>query len=1303
MTVLALDRLPDNAPEEQATDWVAHVVLQDGSVVTHTVRAFDRAAGTCTLTPDLPSSPLAGAMCVLESATAPSTLWRVLSVQETDGLALDFTARQYHPGRYAAVEAGLKLAAPEPEEIPGQLPAPAGVSMRERLYEDGAVTKSALAIGVEDPAGGRDARVARIDYQLRRTTGEDTAYRAVAFTGAGFAERLDVRPGTYRARARYLAHNGAVRSPWTESTEIEVAGVPPLDEPQGVTVTALPGGYSASWDTPTERDYAYTEILDRTEAESAATVRGRTPGVPWNRLGLDTAKRLVSVRHVDREGRMTDASAEFAVTPLEASQGPDGISHVVPLWAGNEEVPASGAIVALSLSADMRSSDVIKGVATAVASPYAAVPLAMIVAGATDGTASARPGSARKFSVVLDDDASTEVYYWRSADGTTLYLQNDTAAGTPPAVRVFSLVGIKNPGVEAPPAPSGETANQNPVANAGADRTVYTGTTVNLDGSASTDPDGTIASYAWTQTSGPTVTLSGANTATPSFTVPLNPGTLPFRLTVTDDDGATDTDQVIVTIAKPCELQLSATSLRIPEGGTRTFTVRLTSQPISTVTVVVSEADPDISLVPTSLTFTTTDWDMAQDITVNAPHDSGTANNTATITLSASGGCDDTATVNVTIIDDDKPSLPDAVAPTVTITGGTTVAENLTLTLTAGLSGGIYDNVDSYDWSDGGAGGSFSGSGSSVDYNPPDVPADTSVTITCTVAVSGADNDAADGTTAESSDTHAITVTVVPEPLPTPTTVEADAGPDRTLDSGGTTTLLGSATVTNGVGSTTYGWTRVSGTGGSLTDDEIARPTFTAPTLQAGAADRTIKYELTASNNDVSSDPDEVIITVKAPVTTVVADAGPDRTLDSGGTTTLLGSATVTNGVGSTTYGWTRVSGTGGSLTDDEIARPTFTAPTLQAGAADRTIKYELTASNNDVSSDPDEVIITVKAPVTTVVADAGPDRTLDSGGTTTLLGSATVTNGVGSTTYGWTRVSGTGGSLTDDEIARPTFTAPTLQAGAADRTIKYELTASNNDVSSDPDEVIIAVKAPVTTVVADAGPDRTLDSGGMTTLLGSATVTNGVGSTTYGWTRVSGTGGSLTDDEIARPTFTAPTLQAGAADRTIKYELTSSNNDVSSDPDEVIITVKPPSGPVLNLTRRDIEGSRSGAARAGVRVNRDGTVDEYVNVGYRQISAATDWITPRSSSVGDDYEVRFQGVEDPTDNGGFFSNTIGPDGDSGWLALTTDRLGYYLAVNGSGVYASATLTVSIRRAGMTTVLASADYGLYVENYEDED
>ena len=65
-------------------------------------------------------------------------------------------------------------------------------------------------------------------------------------------------------------------------------------------------------------------------------------------------------------------------------------------------------------------------------------------------------------------------------------------------------------------------ANQPPIVNAGVDQTVTAGAQVTLNGSGSSDPNGSALSYQWRQVSGPSVQLTNANTATPSFTAPAN-------------------------------------------------------------------------------------------------------------------------------------------------------------------------------------------------------------------------------------------------------------------------------------------------------------------------------------------------------------------------------------------------------------------------------------------------------------------------------------------------------------------------------------------------------------------------------------------------------------------------------------------------------------------------------------------------------------------------------------------------------------------------------------------------------------
>ena len=92
--------------------------------------------------------------------------------------------------------------------------------------------------------------------------------------------------------------------------------------------------------------------------------------------------------------------------------------------------------------------------------------------------------------------------------------------------------------------------NQPPEAQAGADRSVNGGASVQLDGRGSTDPDGAIARYAWAQTEGSPVTLSGAAAATASFSAPVldNTSVLGFTLTVTDDSGEEAQDSVRITV-----------------------------------------------------------------------------------------------------------------------------------------------------------------------------------------------------------------------------------------------------------------------------------------------------------------------------------------------------------------------------------------------------------------------------------------------------------------------------------------------------------------------------------------------------------------------------------------------------------------------------------------------------------------------------------------------------------------------------------------------------------------------------------
>jgi hypothetical protein len=91
--------------------------------------------------------------------------------------------------------------------------------------------------------------------------------------------------------------------------------------------------------------------------------------------------------------------------------------------------------------------------------------------------------------------------------------------------------------------------NTDPVADAGVDQNVNTGSLVTLDGSGSSDGDRDTLTYYWEITAEPggsTASLSGNDTDSPEFT-PNVDGTYTIQLAVTDDYGGRATDTVTIT------------------------------------------------------------------------------------------------------------------------------------------------------------------------------------------------------------------------------------------------------------------------------------------------------------------------------------------------------------------------------------------------------------------------------------------------------------------------------------------------------------------------------------------------------------------------------------------------------------------------------------------------------------------------------------------------------------------------------------------------------------------------------------
>ena len=153
-------------------------------------------------------------------------------------------------------------------------------------------------------------------------------------------------------------------------------------------------------------------------------------------------------------------------------------------------------------------------------------------------------------------------------------------------------------------------------------------------------------------------------------------------------------------------VDVDPTSLPVAEGGNDYYSVFLTAQPSGTVTVTPSvTGSSDVTVNPASLTFTTVNWNVEQDVTVSAAHDADADADAATIEHTVSGAdygsvvADD---VVVTVTDDDRVSTKvtltvsaptvaeDAGATQVTVTGelnGIPLAAAAVVTVSVGASG----------------------------------------------------------------------------------------------------------------------------------------------------------------------------------------------------------------------------------------------------------------------------------------------------------------------------------------------------------------------------------------------------------------------------------------------------------------------------------------------------------------------------------------------------------------------------------------------------------------------------------------
>ncbi|MEM1087368.1 MAG: autotransporter domain-containing protein [Pseudomonadota bacterium] len=526
------------------------------------------------------------------------------------------------------------------------------------------------------------------------------------------------------------------------------------------------------------------------------------------------------------------------------------------------------------------------------------------------------------------------------------------------------------------------SANQAPTADAGPDQIVasYTnGDTITLDGTGSSDPDGDPITYTWTQTAGPSVALSSATAASPTFSVASLTAQTAYTFELVVNDGTTssvadsvtiDLTPAIVNQAPIVDAGPAATLNRFGSNSTFGFVPNVSDPDGDPLTLTWSQlSGPAVTLINANATNASFRFDPRQD----------PSQRVVTFRLTADDG------INTPVFDDVTVTINPNNAPEPDAGADQTLANYVAGTavqLDASATVDVNNDPLTYTWRQ--------LSGPSVSISDPSaimptftLPAGTTGTVNLRFAVDVSDGDLT------RTDTVDIAVTVNDPPV-------ADAGADQTLNNpanNSTITLDGSGSSDPQGDNLTYSWTQTAGRTLALSSATDVSPTVTY--TSGTASTETFTFDLVVNDGFSDSVADSVTITAinnQAPL----ADAGSDITnIDAFSTVTLNAGGSSDPDGDTLSYTWTQVAGPSVTLSNATSVSPTFTAPDV---ANLTSLEFEVEVSDGALTAT-DRVTVSVRpvGSITIVQIAQGGDETFGfTSGLSDLNGNIVTTNGSG-------------------------------------------------------------------------------------------------------------------------------------------------------------------------------------------------------------------------------------------------------------------------------------------------------------------
>lgn len=230
-------------------------------------------------------------------------------------------------------------------------------------------------------------------------------------------------------------------------------------------------------------------------------------------------------------------------------------------------------------------------------------------------------------------------------------------------------------------------------------------------------------------------------------------------------------------------------------------------------------------------------------------------------------------------------------------------------------------------------------------------------------------------------------------------------------------------------------------------------------------------YRLSVTPSDGDATGDAAFVDVEVDNVAPTANAGPDQSgLTAGTTIALDGRASADIDGDPITFSWTQSAGPAVVLNGALTSTPTFTAPPTRG-----TLRFALVVDDGEKASVADEVVVVIDnvAPV----AVAGFDGFADAGAGLALDGSGSADVDGGGLLFRWTQTAGPPVVFSPSAtVARPSVAVPAI-AGA---TLRFSLTVSDGQADSAADDVeFVTVPSDATNVFVDDNGACTADCDG--------------------------------------------------------------------------------------------------------------------------------------------------------------------------------------------------------------------------------